>query len=79
MKKGTMLVVFCAIMCMICCRMEKNSTTEKKQPDDTWGQIIEAPPEALFAADLSDDVRNGLTNTLLAATAEWGNYGPVEN
>ena len=45
---------------------------------DTWGQIIEAPPETFFAADLSDDVRNGLTNTLLVATAEWGNYGPLE-
>lgn len=45
---------------------------------DTWGQIIETPPEFFFAADLSDDVRHGLTNTLLAATAEWGNYGPLE-
>ena len=45
---------------------------------DTWGQIIEAPPETFFAADLSDDVRSGLTNTLLVATSEWGNYGPLE-
>jgi hypothetical protein len=45
---------------------------------DTWGQFIEAPPEVFFAADLSDDVRNGLTDTLLVATAEWGNYGPLE-
>ena len=36
---------------------------------DTWGQIIEAPPETFFAADLSDDVRSGLTNTLLVATS----------
>ena len=45
---------------------------------DTWGQIVEAPPETFFAAGLSDDVRNGLTNTLLIASAEWGNYGPLE-
>jgi len=45
---------------------------------DTWGKIIEAPPEVFFAADLSEDVRNGLTETLLAATVEWGNFGPLE-
>ena len=45
---------------------------------ETWGQIIEAPPETFFAADLSDDVRNGLTTALLAAAVEWGNYGPLE-
>ena len=45
---------------------------------DSWGQIIEAPPALFFAADLSENVRHGLTNTLLAATAEWGNYGPLE-
>lgn len=45
---------------------------------DTWGRITATPPEMFFAADLSDDVRYGLTETLLAATAEWGNYGPLE-
>ena len=46
--------------------------------EDTWGQLIEASPETFFAADLSDDVRTGLTSTLLTATAAWGNYGPLE-
>ena len=45
---------------------------------DTWGQIIETPPETFFAADLSDDVRDGLTDALLVATSEWGNFGPLE-
>lgn len=45
---------------------------------DTWGQITELAPEAFFAADLSEEVRDGLTQTLLAATKEWGNYGPLE-
>ena len=58
------------------------TTSESSANEDTvaetWGQIVEAPPETFYAADLSDDVRNGLTNTLLAATAEWGNYGPLE-
>jgi len=58
------------------------TTSESSANEDTvaetWGQIIEAPPETFFAADLSDDVRNGVTNTLLVATAEWGNYGPLE-
>ncbi len=58
------------------------TTSESSANEDTvaetWGQIIETPPETFFAADLSDDVRNGVTNTLLVATAEWGNYGPLE-
>ena len=58
------------------------TTSESSANEDTvaetWGQIIKAPPETFFAADLSDDVRNGVTNTLLVATAEWGNYGPLE-
>ena len=57
----------------------EESSANEDTVADTWGQIIEAPPEtaAFFAADLSDDVRSGLTNTLLVATAEWGNYGPI--
>ena len=47
--------------------LEESSAIEDTEAD-TWGQIIEAPPETFFAADLSDDVRNGLTNTLLVAT-----------
>jgi len=54
------------------------SSANKDTSAETWGQIIEARPEAFFAADLSDDVRNGITETLLVATAEWGNYGPLE-
>ena len=56
----------------------EESSANEDTVADTWGQIIEAPPETFFAADLSDDVRSGLTNTLLVATAEWGNYGPLE-
>lgn len=48
------------------------------EDEDTWGRIIEAPPEVFFAADLSEDVRSGVTQALLAATTEWGNYGPLE-
>ena len=58
--------------------LSEESSANEDTVADTWGQIIEAPPETFFAADLSDDVRNGLTNTLLVATAEWGNYGPLE-
>ena len=62
---------------------ERTQTTSEGSANEdtvaeTWGQIIEAPPETFFAADLSDDVRSGLTNTLLVATSEWGNYGPLE-
>jgi hypothetical protein len=45
---------------------------------DSWGQIVEDPPETFFASDLSDEVREGVTSSLLAATVEWGNYGPLE-
>ncbi len=54
------------------------SSRGERKPADTWGRLVEVPPEVFFAADLSDDVRTGLTNALLAATAEWGNYGPLE-
>ena len=58
-------------------KIVESSANENSVPG-TWGQIIEAPPETFFAADLSDDVRNGVTHALLVATAEWGNYGPLE-
>ena len=56
----------------------QESSASEDSREETWGKIIEAPPEVFFAADLSDEVRKGLTNTLLVATAEWGNYGPLE-
>ena len=59
-------------------RTSAGSPRDEDARADTWGQIIEAPPEVFCAADLSDEVRSGLTDTLLAATAEWGNYGPLE-
>ena len=59
-------------------KIPSESAISEKISGDTWGQLIEAPPETFFAADLSDEVRNGITNTLLAATEEWGNYGPLE-
>jgi len=47
-------------------------------PKSMWGEIIEAPAQTFFSADLSDAVRQGIDAGLLAAAQAWGNYGPVE-
>jgi len=48
------------------------------QDGDSWGRLIEDPPEVFLAADLPETVRSGVTHALLAAAGEWGNYGPLE-
>ena len=41
-------------------------------------QIVEFYPNAFFAADLSENVINGINLALKTAADEWGKYGPVE-
>ena len=81
------LLVFFGLALLISCVgtdvQDQNTVPEEvsaneESVSDTWGEIIETPPETFFAEDLSDDVRNGLADTLLVATTEWGNYGPLE-
>ena len=43
-----------------------------------WGQLTGYSPEILCASDLDNEVCELLTETLLVAAAEWGNYGPTE-
>ena len=53
-------------------------TPSSEEDGETWGRIIEDPPEVFIAADLSEKIHTRVTETLLAATVEWGNYGPLE-
>ena len=41
-------------------------------------KIVEFYPNAFFAADLSENVINGINLALKTAADEWGKYGPVE-
>ena len=41
-------------------------------------QIVEFYPNAFFAADLSENVINGINLALKTAADEWGKFGPVE-
>ena len=41
-------------------------------------QIVGFYPNAFFAADLSENVINGINLALKTAADEWGKYGPVE-
>ena len=54
------------------------SGSAAQSADDTWGRIIDTPPEVLCASDVSEAVRSGVTHALLVAGQEWGNYGPLE-
>jgi len=45
---------------------------------DVWGQLTGYTPEVLCASDLDDRVCELVTEVLLVAAAEWGNYGPTE-
>ncbi|MBS1255878.1 MAG: hypothetical protein MAG581_01688 [Deltaproteobacteria bacterium] len=49
-------------------------------PDSTqpWGKITDYSPEVFCAYDLSFSICDQITTALLAAAAEWGNYGPLE-
>ena len=43
-----------------------------------WGEICSDPPRIFYAADVPESVRQWLDQALVAATKEWGNYGPLE-
>ncbi len=43
-----------------------------------WGEICTDRPHMFYAADVPDSVRQWLDQALVAATKEWGNYGPLE-
>ena len=43
-----------------------------------WGKISKYSPEVFCASDLSAGICDKVTTSLLAATNEWGNFGPLE-
>ena len=45
---------------------------------EPWGEITTYSPEVFCASDLPASICDEITTALLAATAEWGNYGPLE-
>ena len=57
---------------------DSTATTDSQNCEYVWGQLIEAQPLTYFAADLSDDIRNGVREALRAATESFGKYGLVE-
>lgn len=60
---------------------EADNNTQGSTDDDTptaWGEISNTPPQAFFAADLSQAVRDGVNHGLQKAAEAWGNYGPLE-
>ena len=62
------------------------AATPKTQPpaalkacaEARWGEICADPPKIFYAADVPESVRQWLDQALVAATKEWGNYGPLE-
>jgi hypothetical protein len=69
------------------CHCQKQAThtycRTKKAPatppiNESWGAISNYSPEVFCAYDLPVEVCEGVTSALLAATKQWGNYGPLE-
>ena len=46
--------------------------------NENWGAISNYSPEVFCSYDLPVEVCEGATSALLAATKQWGNYGPLE-
>jgi len=54
------------------------SAALKACTETKWGEICSAPPKIFYAADVPESVRQWMEQALVAATKEWGNYGPLE-
>jgi hypothetical protein len=46
--------------------------------DASWGATVSTSPEFFYASDVPEYSQSLLEEALLAATALWGNYGPLE-
>jgi len=58
-----------------CTSFQAPAPTVLSQP---WGEISAYSLEVFCASDLSASICDEITTALLAATTEWGNYGPLE-
>ena len=65
---------------VIACTQDEENSQDTKKPEDPdndewtgdWGDLYNKPPEAFFAADLSENVRSGVTSALTAASETTG-------
>ena len=53
-------------------------TDQRLSLSESWGQPTDTIPEFFYADDIGPEVRAALEQAFVAATGEWGNYGPLE-
>lgn len=52
-------------------------STPTPDPGAIWGSTISTPPAFFYASDVPSEVKTLLEEAIVAATVEWGNYGPL--